>query len=289
MTTTGTTRSTLDEAVRQARADLRRRDPAAGTSVEALYLLATGVGPLGGRLADRIDVPLGELQGTPSGWEHATLACGRLGELRVWLLDDPGGSADAEPAWSAGFPCWLAAACGARVLVHTAAGCGLEGGPRRGSLAVLEDHVRCGDHNPLVGIGESELGPLFPDLSRLYDAPLRRAALERGARSGLDVSTTVGALTRGPALDTPAERRSFARLGAGVALQGASAALLSAAHAGLVVLSIAAVTDEGLGTASLEQILAASRALAPGLEDLLASVAEDVCVRARSLAAERLP
>ncbi len=272
---------TLDDAVSSARSG-----PSNLGRTRALYLLSTGAGLLADRLAERSDVTLGDLAGTPEGWRDSVLVTGKLGDLACWLVDDPGVCADDDPRWGAGFPCWLAAACGARVLVHASAGCGLEGGPERGTLAFLTDHLRFGDRNPLLGLGQSQLGPLFPDLSRLHDARLRRGAIEQAEALGLSVVETVGATTAGPSIDTPAERRLLAGLGAGLVVQGAAASFLAAGHAGLAVLSIVAVTDDGAG-GDLEDILAASEALAPGLDDLCAALAGDVDERARALDRER--
>lgn len=273
----------LESAVRETAAAL-----APLPRPSALFLCATGASMIAERLEGARALALDGPR-VPAPWRGAELLAGRLGDLVLWALDGAGAAPDDAPRWSGGFPCWLAASAGAAVLVLATAGTGLaerDPGVPRGTLALLSDHLRFGDANPLVGLGECELGPLFPDLTRLHDVRLRRAARERAQELGIRVAEAVAACTPGPGLETPAERRMLARLGADVVVQGASAPLIAAAHAGLGALVVAAVTDEGAGPARVEEILAASEELAPSLEDLLVHLAPDVRARAAELARE---
>jgi purine-nucleoside phosphorylase len=273
--------ATLDPAVRAALGAL-----SAAPRPRALYLLATGVGLFAERLDAAHHLPLGDVDGIPTPWRDALLHAGRLDGVPVWLLDDEGAHASPGPPWHAGFPCWLAAAAGARVLVHASAGVALASSDQRGTLAALRDHIRFGDANPLLGLGESELGPLFPDVSALHDASLRALALERGKALGVEVREAVAVCTRGPSLDTPAERALFAHIGGEVLVQNLAAPLLAAAHAGLSVLALVAVTDAGTGPVSVEDVVSISEALAPALDDLLADLAPAIGERANALRKE---
>lgn len=281
-------------------------DPAAEALAEldfprpaALLLLGTGLGTLPGSLELLEHLPLAELPGVPRAWAHLELCAGRTGRQVLWLLADApgepelGGSpATSEPAWVAGFPCWLAAACGATLLVHTAAGSALElpaaqGPPiEPGCLALISDHVNLSGRTPLIGMGESRLGPLFPDVSRLHCVELRQRALAIGAERGLKVVEAIAACTLGPTLDTPAERAWLARTGCQIAVQGLANPLIAAAHAGLAALCVVAVTDRGEGRLDMRAILDRSEQLAPALEELIEVLFPDLGALAQSLAGE---
>jgi purine nucleoside phosphorylase len=218
-----------------------------------------------------------------------------LGELPVWLLEDVSGEPILdEPVspWMRGLPVWLAAAAGAALCVHVSAGSALPGeaagrvplAPR--SLAVLSDHVNFSGSTPLLGLGESKLGPLFPDLSGLHHAGLRAAALARARALGIGAAEAVGACTLGPALETPAERHMLARLGADVAVPGLATPLLAAGHAGLALLAIVAVADAGGAGADVRGVVEAAGVLQPALEDLLLALVPDLAATAGALAAE---
>jgi purine-nucleoside phosphorylase len=249
----------------------------------ALFLLGTGAGLLPMQLKEASRTNLAGIAGVPEAWRGATLHAGLLAGLEAWILEDAPGPPDrgaqpeaGEPAWVRGFPCWLAAAAGAAVLVHTSAGTSLVESIPPASLAIVSDHLNLSGKTPLLGLAGSSLGPLFPDLTRLHHAGLRAHALAIGADRGLPTRAAVVACSPGPALETPAERRFFARAGAEIAVQGLEGPLLAAAHAGLAVLAIVCVTDRGEGEADLTRIVAAAERVAPALEELLAGLAPEV-------------
>lgn len=284
----------LDETVFPLRERLRM---AGVPAPRALFLMGTGVGFLPGRLADAQEVELGELCGECEPWNGQVLRAGRVGELAAWFLDDVSGEPmldEPTSPWMRALPVWLAAAAGAQVLVHTSAGSALAphvggAGLALPTLVVLRDHVNFSGQTPLLGLGESKLGPLFPDLSRLYPEGLRAYARERAAALGIPLPEAIAACTLGPALETPAERAMLARLGADVSVPNLATPLLAAGHAGLAVLALVAVTDAGEGAADVASVVAAAGVLQPALEDLLLAVVPDLARTAAALSAESAP
>ena len=259
--------ASLEESVRLARSSASALSGL--PTPDVLFLCATGVGVLRDKLKDSVSVPLHSLDGVPADWANTVLHGGRLNSLPVWMLDDEGSRLSGEPAWSGGFPVWLAAASGAALLVHTSAGCSLPGAELGPGLFVASDHLRFGDITPLTGIGETDLGPLFPDLSLLHDEELRVAALREASALGFELNTGIAACTRGPALETPAEQSVLRKLGASVSVQSLAAPLLAAGHAGLRALALIAITDRGDRPVDLATLLTNAEALAPQLDDLL--------------------
>jgi purine-nucleoside phosphorylase len=269
--------SSFDDTVFGAAAALRERGVPAP---HALLLLGTGVGVLPGRLENGGRLPLEAARELPAAWEGALLHYGDLHGLPIWILEDaPADPRPEDPAWAPAFPIWLAAAAGASTLIHTTAGSALDAGTDSlplGSFALLSDHVNLSGTTPLQGLGDTRLGPLFPDQTTVHDRFLREAALRLCEQLGLQGIEAVGACTAGPALDTPAERRWFATCGARVAAQRLATPLIAAAHAGLGTLSIVLVTGEGEDSIDVAQVVAASNELAPALDDLLAGLAAEV-------------
>lgn len=271
--------SPLDSAVDSVRAALGARNVPAP---EALVFPATGLGILPGRLARGGKLPLARLDGVPRMWRSSVLSFGDFHGLAVWMIDDaPLEAEEGEPAWQRAFPVWLAAASGATAMLHASAGIALEPPePRKslpvGSLAFWSDHLNLSGGSPLVGIGESQLGPMFPDQTRLHDPHLRRAALAAAARLGVAAGEAVVACTSGPTLDTPAERRFFARAGATVAVQDLAGPLIAAAHAGLGTLGVGVVVAHALDEVDVARIASLSQAVAPALDDLFWQLAADV-------------
>ena len=278
-------RPALDAAIELASAELSERK---FLEPDALLLLGTGKGLLPTHLDEDSGVALSTIPGVPAPWQESYLHAGHLNGVALWILEDPSDEpSDEQSSWSASFPVWLAASSGASTLIQTSAASALPTGPRRepfgvGTLALVQDHLNLSGTSPLIGLGDSRLGPMFPDQSRLHDAALRRGALVCAQRLGIAAREAIVACTAGPNLDTPAERRFYALAGADVAVQGLARPLLAAAHAGLVTLAIGIVTDEGDGPIDLARVLATAQATAPALEDLLLAITHDVETSARA-------
>ncbi len=269
-----------------------------------LFLLGTGTGTLPTELLGAQQTLLGSLQGTPAIWAEAVLHTGRLHGAPVWMIEDaPGnhefgeGDGPEHPAWERAFPVWLSAEMGARLCLFTAAGGSLQEDLRAGQLSVLTDHINLSGSTPLSGLGQTRLGPLFPDQSELHHGGLRAGAREHAAQLGISLTPCIAACVQGPALTTPAERRWYALTGAGLFAQGIAGPLIACAHAGLTSLSLIAITDgvtdstdsatrgdsEPLDMASL--VASAERA-APALEDLIKALMPELLAVASEREAE---
>lgn len=262
----------LDASVFPALSELERRGARRPT---CLVLGGAGLGLLPTRLARAGRLPLSALSGAPESWHSAILHWGELNGLALWLLEDERSNAretPPEPAWARTWPVWLAAGAGAVSLVYSAGACALDDTPL-GTFALAGDHLDFGGESPLLGLGETRLGPMFPDTSRLHDTVLRRAALSECERLGLAAREAIVACTPAPALETPAEQAWYASAGAQVSVQGLGAWLAAAAHAGLGTLAIALVVSRAGLPLDIARVLAAARELAPALDDLLWNLA----------------
>ncbi len=273
--------SSFDDTVFAAAAALRERG---ATAPHALLFLGSGVGILPGRLENGGRIPLEVAADLPRAWHGALLHHGDFHGLPVWMLEDaPSDPLPEDPPWAAAFPIWLAAASGASSLIHTTAGAALEVEGKAlplGSLALVSDHLNLSGATPLAGLGDTRLGPLFPDQTTLHDRFLRETALGICEKQGLAGVEAVAACTTGPALETPAERRWFASAGAAVSSQHLATPLLAAAHAGLGTLAIVLVTSTGDTPIDVARVAAVSNELAPALDDLLWDLAAEVQERA---------
>jgi purine-nucleoside phosphorylase len=279
----------LDDAVDAAVQHLEDTLPAP----QVLFLLGTGPGTLAGALVQPRRLTLHDVPGVPRPWRETEIVAGRFGNAQVWMIEDaPGdiefgeGGVPMDAPWTRAFPVWLASAAGANVCVFTGAGGGLSNGHEPGSLVVAKDHLNLSGRTPLEGMGETRLGPLFPDQTELLHRGLRERVLSLARERGLSVAEGVVAGTLGPALATPAERRWYQSAGADVFAQEFSAPLLACAHAGLATLALVAVTDRTGEPLRMAELVARAEACAPALEDLLAAMADDLASLADDLEEE---
>ncbi|MBN2703300.1 MAG: purine-nucleoside phosphorylase [Pontiellaceae bacterium] len=106
-------------------------------------------------------------------------------------------------------PPYLLHAFGADTLLLTNAAGGISSALPPGTIMVIEDHINMLGCNPLIGPHNPRLGLRFPDQSEVYNKELRHRLMNAGAdAAGIYVATT------GPTFETPAEIRSFERMGA---------------------------------------------------------------------------
>ncbi|MEO0649499.1 MAG: hypothetical protein AAFZ65_02325 [Planctomycetota bacterium] len=258
----------------------------------ALVLAGLGAGLLPERLSDGIEafVPDDPRFGP---WAGLPVRQGRLGGLLLWVLDDRGIDAphDRSRPWLSALPIWVAAAAGARLMLHTSAGAELraEGGIEPGGLAVAVDHLNLSGLSPLTGLGESRYGPLFPDQTRVHDPALRACLHQASNQRGIPLTEVIVGCTLGPAVETPAEQAWFARAGAQVSVQGLASPVIAAAHAGLGLAALTAVVQSRGERVDLRRILERAERLAPALEDLFLTAAPAITELAVELDEPLLP
>lgn len=106
-------------------------------------------------------------------------------------------------------PIYILHGMGAKTVLLTNAAGGIGSDLEPGMLMAIEDHINMLGGNPLIGPHRPELGPRFPDQSKVYSRRLEELLLDSGAdKSGVYLATG------GPSFETPAEIRAFRALGA---------------------------------------------------------------------------
>jgi xanthosine phosphorylase len=215
-------------------------------------MLGSGLGSLTRRLADRIEIPYGELPGFRAGGlaGHAgTLVLGRLAGQPVAILSGRSHVYEGIEPGAITTPVRTLKALGADTLVLTNAAGSLrpESGP--GSLVCIVDHINMLGFNPLTGPNDDTVGPRFPSLRDAYDPELRARLHAAAEALGTPLHDGVYLATAGPSFETPAEIRAFRTLGADLVGMSTVPEVIAARHAGLRVAAVSAVTNlaEGMG------------------------------------------
>ncbi|MEZ6004376.1 MAG: hypothetical protein R3F33_09355 [Planctomycetota bacterium] len=282
--------ASLDQAVLPSVAFLR---DAGVPAPDVLLLLGTGSGPLLEDLHVQGTLLLGELPATVPAWQETQLAWHSSGAGTVWVIDDAPGDLQyhgqperQERAWQRAFPVWLAAQAGARVLVHTSSGVRVAPGLACPSIALVQDHINLSGGTPLMGLGSSSLGPLFPDQTTLHHPGLRQKAQAWLRENQASHCETVAACLAGPALTTPAELAWLATTPAGIAVQNCAGPWIAAAHAGLSMLAVCSVCDAGERPVRMRNLLEAMESQAPLLDDLLRALLPDLLREAQEAASD---
>lgn len=144
-------------------------------------------------------------------------------------------------------PIRLMGLLGAKKLLLTNAAGGVNTSFTPGDLMLITDHISAFVPSPLRGENPQELGPRFPDMSRVYDEAMGRAVLEAGEKLGQELRQGVYLQWQGPNYETPAEIRMFRTLGADAVGMSTVCEAIAARHMGLRVCAVSCITNMACG------------------------------------------
>ncbi|MGH2627189.1 MAG: purine-nucleoside phosphorylase, partial [Anaerolineales bacterium] len=168
---------------------------------------------------------------------------------------------------------------GVRTLVVTNAAGAVNPDYRPGDLMLILDHINLigmAGLSPLRGPNLDGYGPRFPDMSRVYDRGLHGLARQVAAQEGIDLRQGVYICLGGPAFETPADLRFLRTIGADAVGMSTVPEVVTARHAGMRVLGLSGISNkanlDGSAPTTHEEVLAASRAIAPRLARMVRGV-----------------
>jgi purine-nucleoside phosphorylase len=153
-----------------------------------------------------------------------------------------------------------------QLFISNASG-GLRNDQKISDLMILKDHINLLPDNPLRGKNDNKLGPRFPDMSDPYDKELINKALEIAVHHNINVHTGVYAAVPGPNLETPAEYRYLAAIGADAVGMSTIPENLVARQMGIPCFAISVITDLGVDgkikKVTLEEVIEAALVAEP--------------------------
>lgn len=144
------------------------------------------------------------------------------------------------------FPVRVMKMLGINSLIVSNASGGLNPDYRVGDIVVLKDHINMFPEHPLRGTNIEELGPRFPDMSRVYDERLRNKARLVALENNIDLKEGIYVGVSGPTFETPSEYIMFRHLGADLVGMSTVPEVIVARHMNMKVFGISIVTDSGV-------------------------------------------
>lgn len=248
-TSTLTLREKIDEAVRaiQSRTQLK---PELG------IILGSGLGPVAELLTETTTLAYSEIPHflSPSVEGHAgKLIVGKLNGVSVICLQGRFHLYEGHSMESVGFPTRVMGVLGIHTLIVTNAAGGVNTRFRPGDLMLIEDHLNLMGNSPLRGPNLSDLGPRFPDMSKVYHPECIASVQSVASELNIPLQIGVYAALMGPTYETPAEVRMLRTLGADAVGMSTVPESTVASHMGIKVLGMSCITNLAAGL-SMEKL-----------------------------------
>ncbi|MGI1967351.1 xanthosine phosphorylase [Shewanella baltica] len=253
------------DPVINALATIRARKP--NFSPRAAMILGSGLGAFADNLDNKVVIPYEDLDGFPVSTvvgHSGELVLGSLHGIDIVFMKGRGHFYEHQSMKVMTTPVRTFKRLGCELLLVTNAAGSLR--PERigvGSLVIFSDHINTMPGTPMTGANDDSYGPRFFSLGNAYDKDLRAEALSVAKAAGIEVNQGVFVSYSGPCFETAAEIRMMQIIGGDVVGMSVVPEVISAAHCGLPVLAVCAITNmaEGLGDVQLshEQTLTSAK------------------------------
>ena len=264
---------TYDQCRESARALQARLN---GFCPKVLLILGSGLGSLADAVEDPIAVPYDQvphMKRSTAPHHAGQFVFGRLAGTDVAVMQ---GRLHTYEGWSyadVSFPVRVVRLLGARALVVTNAAGAVNTSFSAGDIMLITDHIKFFGASPLQGPNLDELGPRFPDMSRVYTPALQDVARQCAASLDIPLRQGVYMFFPGPQYETPAEVRAARLLGADAVGMSTVPEAITAAHCGMDVLGFTLCTNMAAGVLdqplSGEEVIAAGQAAGPRFSALV--------------------
>ncbi len=242
-------------------------------------ILGTGLGSFTQEIAQESVISYQDIPHFPraTALAHAgQFVCGQVAGVSVMTMEGRFHRYEGYRLEQITLPVRVMNAMGISLLIVSNASGGLNPNYRVGDIMVLDDHINLMTDNPLVGINDEALGPRFPDMSQPYDRTLADQALSIARRENIVAHRGVYAALSGPCYETRAEYRFLRTIGADVVGMSTVPEVVVAAHAGLKVLALSAVTNvcrpDALGHVDGHGVVEAAQMAEPNMRKIVLQV-----------------
>jgi len=246
-------------------------------------ILGTGLGRLAEDIEEKEIIPYSEIPNFPVSTVQShsgNLVLGKLGNKEVVAMQGRFHYYEGYSLKEVTFPVRVMKSLGADIIIISNAAGGMNRSFKRGDLMVITDHINLFGDNPLIGPNDEELGPRFPDMSEAYSRKFIELTKKVALKKRIRLQEGIYAGLTGPTLETPAEYRFLAKIGADAVGMSTVPEVIVANHMGMKVLGISCITDlaidgviEGV---SLEEILQIASDAEPVMTKLVKKVIEKI-------------
>lgn len=218
------------------------------TSPETAIILGTGLGSLVNEITNKYEIEYKDIPNFPLSTvegHSGKLIFGKLGNKDIMAMQGRFHYYEGYSMKEVTFPVRVMRELGIKTLFVSNAAGGMNPDFVIGDLMIINDHINMFPEHPLRG-KNIPYGDRFPDMSKAYSPELIAMAKEIAAEKGIRVVEGVYLGTQGPTFETPAEYRTFHRMGGDAVGMSTVPEVIVARHCGIRVFGISVITDLGL-------------------------------------------
>lgn len=245
------------------------------SSVDAAVILGTGLHGLAREIDIECEINYKDLPYFPVStveFHQGKLIYGSLSDKKILAFNGRFHSYEGYSMKEIAMPVWLSKIMGASYMLISNAAGNLQPQWKKGDLMLVTDHINLLPSNPLTGKNEETLGPRFPDMSQAYHKKLLDVLRKLAGKQHLTLREGVYVAVSGPNLETPAEYRFLARIGASAVGMSTVPEVIAAVHCGLPVAAVSVLTDDcdpdNLHPVNIQDIIAVAGKAEPCLTKL---------------------
>ena len=209
-------------------------------------ILGTGLNDLAAAVEQSIEIPYNEIPGfvkstAPS--HQGKLIAGYISDMPLLMLQGRFHFYEGYNMQEVTYPIRIFKLLGVKYLFVTNAAGSLNPAMKPGSLVMLSDHINMMGTNPLIGLNMDDFGERFPSMHEPYSLILQDIARSFSKSNNIDLYEGVYCAVTGPSLETKAECKLFASLGADLVGMSTVPEVIVAKHSNMDVLAISVVTN----------------------------------------------
>ncbi len=217
---------------------------------KAAIVLGSGLGDYAQEIRVECELPYAEITDFPVSTVpgHAgKFIFGYIDEVPVACMKGRVHYYEGYPVSDVVLPVRLLKLMGAEILFLTNAAGGVNTSFHAGELMMLRDHISVFAPNPLIGANEEELGPRFPDMSKVYDEELQMLIRRTAKENHIFLQEGVYAQLTGPSYESPADIRMLRLLGCDAVGMSTVVEAIAANHMGMKICGISCISNLAAG------------------------------------------
>ena len=213
-------------------------------------VLGSGLGDYAEDIRVEYELPYSEIEGFPVSTVpgHAgKFIFGYIDQVPVACMKGRVHYYEGYPVSDVVLPVRLLKLMGAEILFLTNAAGGVNTSFHAGDLMLIRDHISAFAPNPLIGPNIDELGPRFPDMSKVYDRELQKLIVGRAKENHIYLQEGVYAQMTGPSYESPAEIRMLRMLGCDAVGMSTVVEAIAANHMGMKICGVSCISNLAAG------------------------------------------